>query len=199
MKSNVCKIDNGIKDLEAILAESEKIAEANNLNEHQTLQLRLLCEEVDGMLPNIIGEFDGDFWIEFENGVCKINVSIELKDFSVEKKRELIGISTDKKNSSAKGIVGKIRSVIEDFFLNEGNYEPYDMVTSYYHHPVETCSSGNYFYLWGLEQYKTTITQEKQKEAWDELEKSIIASLADDVVVGVKGKKAEIVVIKKFI
>ena len=199
MKSNLCKIESGIKDLAVILQESEKVAVYNGLNHKQTLQLRLLCEEIDGMLPNIVDTFEGDFWIEFENDVCKINVSIELKDFSVEKKRELIGISTDKKNSSAKGIVGKIRSVIEDFFLNEGNYEPYDMVTSYYHHPVETCSSGNYFYLWGLEQYKTTITQEKQKEAWDELEKSIIASLADDVVVGVKGKKAEIVVIKKFI
>ena len=199
MKSNVCKIESGIKDLAAILQESEKVAVYNGLNNKQSLQLRLLCEEIDGMLPNIIDTFEGDFWIEFENGVCKINVSIQLTDFSVEKKKELIGISTDKKNASAKGIGGKIRSAIEDFFLNEGNYEPYDMGTSYYQHPVENCLNGNYFYLWGLEQYKTTILPDKQKEAWDELEKSIIASLADDVVVGVKGKKAEIVIIKKFI
>ena len=35
-------------------------------------------------------------------------------------------------------------------------------------------------------------------ENWDELEKSIIANLADDVIVGVKGKEATIAVVKKF-
>ena len=199
MKSNVCKIENGIKDLEVILQESEKIASYIGLNHNQTLQLRLLCEEIDGMLPNIIGNFDGSFWIEFENGVCKINVIIELKDFSVEKKNELIAVSTNKKNAAVKGIVGKIRSVIEDFFLNEGNYEPYDMNTNFYHLPTENCPGIDYFYIWGLEQYKTAIIQQESKEAWDELERSIIASIADDIVVGVKGKKASIVITKKFV
>ena len=61
MKSNVCKIENGTKDLDAILRESEKVAVYNELTHKQSLQLRLLCEETDGMLPNILGEFDGDF------------------------------------------------------------------------------------------------------------------------------------------
>ena len=42
------------------------------------------------------------------------------------------------------------------------------------------------------------LKKEAEKENWDELEKSVIASVADDVIVGVKGKKAEIVIIKKF-
>ncbi len=199
MKSNVCKIENGIKDLEAILQESENIANYNGLNQNQTLQLRLLCEEIDGMLPNIIGDFDGDFWIEFENGICKMNISIDLIDFTVEKKKELINVATNKKNAAAKGLVGKIRSAIEDFFLNEGNYEPYDMADSCYYFPSELGPGVNYFHVWGLEQYRNTITQEDNKEEWDELEKSIITSIADDVIVGVKGKKANIVIIKKFV
>lgn len=198
MKSNVCKIENGIRDLEVILQESENIAKCNGLNQNQTLQLRLLCEEIDGMLPKIIGHFAGDFWIEFENGVCKMNISIELRDFTIEKKKELISVATNKKNAAVKGLVGKICSAIEDFFLNEGNYEPYDMAAGCYNLPTEFCTSADYFHLWGLEQYKNTITQEENKEEWDELEKSIIASIADDVIVGVKGKKANIVIIKKF-
>ena len=90
MKSNVCKIENGIQDLDAILRESEKVAVYNELNHKQTLQLRLICEEIDGMLPKIIDEFDGDFWIDFEDGVCKVNVSIIFAEFSVDKKKELI-------------------------------------------------------------------------------------------------------------
>ena len=33
---------------------------------------------------------------------------------------------------------------------------------------------------------------------WDQLEKSIVAKLADDVIVGVRGKKVEIIIIKEF-
>jgi hypothetical protein len=198
MKSNICKIDNGIKDLELILQESEKIAQYNSLTHKQAMQLRLLCEEIDGMLPKIIGEFEGDFWIEFENNVCKMNISVEFRDFTTEKKKNLIAVSTDKKNAAVKGIVAKICSAIEDYFLNDGNYTPYDMNPSSYYLPIEHCPNGDYMYIWGLEQYKNTIIQEEQKEVWDELEKSIIASIADDVIVGVKGKKASIVIIKKF-
>ena len=54
MKSNVCKIANGTKDLDAILKESEKVAAYNELTHKQTLQLRLICKEIDGMLLDII-------------------------------------------------------------------------------------------------------------------------------------------------
>ena len=76
MKSNICKIEKGSLDLEAILKESEKVAVYNELTDGQASQLRLLCEEVDGMLPNIIDEFCGDFWIDFNDGVCKINILV---------------------------------------------------------------------------------------------------------------------------
>ena len=41
-------------------------------------------------------------------------------------------------------------------------------------------------------------SKEEKTEAWDELEKSVIASAADDVIVGVKGRKADIIIVKKF-
>ena len=91
MKSNVCKIDNGIKDLDLILKESEKVAVYNELTHKQALRLRLICEELDGMLPNIVDEFEGKFWIEFEDGVCKVNVSLELEEISSAKKKEHSG------------------------------------------------------------------------------------------------------------
>ena len=198
MKSNVCKIENGIKDLKEILLESEKIANYNNFTHKQTLQLRLLCEEMDGMLPKIIDDFDGDFWIEFENNVCKVNASIEFRNFSVEKKNNLIAVSSDKKNAAVKGIVGRICSAIEDYFLNVDNYSAYEIAANSYYLPTEQWHNGEFYTLWGLEQYKESIKEVENKEAWDELEKSIIASIADDVIVGVKGRKANIVIIKKF-
>lgn len=198
MKSNVCTINKGTKDLDAILRESEKVAVYNELTHKQALQLRLICEEMDGMLPNIIDEFDGDFWIEFENGVCKVNASIEFDEFSKEKKQNLINFSKDKKNVAAVGITGKIRSVVENLFMDEENLHTYAMFSRTFVAATGGADSADYNYYWSLEQYKQNVEKEKQAEAWDELEKSVIASVADDVIVGVKGKRADIIVVKKF-
>jgi hypothetical protein len=49
-----------------------------------------------------------------------------------------------------------------------------------------------------LDEYRSSLSREEQTEAWDELEKSVIASVADNVTVGVRGKCAEIVIMKSF-
>ena len=197
MKSNVCKIENGTRDLEAILNEAERVAQYNGLTHKQSLQLRLICEEMDGMLPNIINDFEGDFWIEFNDGVCKVNASIVIPEFNVDKRDELIALSKDKKNAAAVGISGKIRNAIEVFLLTS---EATDAVTS---SAAFRAANGyidgvDYAYLWSLEEYRNLAKADDAAEAWDELEKSIIASAADDVVVGIKGKRADIVITKKF-
>ena len=198
MKSNICKIEKGTRDLDAILKESERVAEYNGLTHKQSLQLRLLCEELDGMLPKLIDDFGGKLWIDFEDGVCKVNVNIEIPEFNIDKKEELLGIAKDKKNSAAVGIVGKIRNAIENFFLDEKRMEALALssgsfvLDSGYYEGVE------YSYLWRLDEYRNNVKKEEQAEAWDELEKSVIASVADDVIVGIKGNCAEIVIIKKF-
>ena len=204
MKSNVCKIDNGTKDLDAILKECERVAEYNGLTHKQALQLRLICEEIDGMLPNIIDAFSGDLWMDFENGVCKVNVSIKFDEFTAEKKEALVELAKNKKNAAAVGIVGKIRSALEDIFIIDDSYGGGDMslgsryfITQYYD-SMDHYSGMDYACLWSLEQYKDTVKKEQKAEDWDELEKSVIASVADDVIVGVKGRRADITVVKKF-
>ena len=198
MKSNVCKIEKGTKDLEAILMESERVAQYNGLSHKQALQLRLLCEEIDGMLPHIIDDFDGELWIDFEDGECKVNVSIQIPEFNAEKKEELIGIASNKKNSAAVGIVGKIRDAIETFFLDESKIEALAMSSGSFGLATGYSGGIDYSYLWRLEEYRNSVKKEKQEEAWDELEKSVIASAADDVIVIVKGRKANIIIVKKF-
>lgn len=196
MISNLCKIDKGSKDLIAIFKESEKVAVYNGLDHKQTLQLRLLCEELDGMLPKIVEDFDGELWFEFYDGVCEIKASITSKEMTIDKKENLISIAKNNKNAAAVGIVGKIRCAIEDFLLDEENLQaismssrPMSLTTGY--------SGVDCACLWSLKQYKNSVKKE-QKDAWDELEKSVIASVADDVTVGVKGKTVDIVITKKF-
>ena len=199
MRSNVCKIDKGTKDLGPILRECEKVAVYNELTHKQEMHLRLLCEEIDGMLPNIIDNFDGDFWIDFEDGLCKINVSIKFDEFSSVQKEELIKVSKNKKNSAAVGIKGKIRSVLEDFFMDQEAFAAFAVPHSEAYMSIRTgIDAMDYSSYWSLEQYRRSVDKKEKAEAWDEIEKSVIASLADDVIVGVKGKKADIIVVKKF-
>ena len=198
MRSNVCKIENGTRDLDAILKESQKVAEYNGLTHKQALQLRLLCEEIDGMLPELIEDFSGNFWIEFEDGVCKVNVSVIFAEFTTEKKESLISIARDKKNAAAVGIVGKIRSELENLFLDEENRKLSALSSGSFNVADGYTGDFDYAYFWTLEQYRGGVNKEEQAEAWDELEKSVIASVADDVIVGVKGKQADIIIVKKF-
>ena len=188
MKSNVCKIEKGVKDLAAILKESEMVAEYNGLSHKQALQLRLICEEIDGMLPKIVDDFDGEIWIEYEEGVCKVNVAVTFAEFTAK----------NKKNALATGIIGKIRSAIEECFLDADGFKACGIASGYGRSASEYSIGIDHSYLWSLGEYKNNVKNEKHEQAKDELEKSIIASIADDVVVGVKGRQASIVVIKKF-
>ena len=198
MKSSVCKIEQGSQDLAAILKESERVAAYMGLTHKQTLQLRLLCEEMDGMLPHIIDDFEGNIWFEYEANVCKIKVSIEIPAFNTGKKAELIDLAKNKKNVAAMGLVGKIRNAIENFFLSEETIWALSVSSGTFHLATGYSEGVDYTYLWSLEGYRNAMAKEEQPEEWDELEKSVIASVADDVVVGVKGSRADIVIVKKF-
>jgi hypothetical protein len=57
--------------------------------------------------------------------------------------------------------------------------------------------------IWTLQTYRTGLEEQRDAdeeagEAWNALEKSIVGKLADDVVVGVKGDRIEMVIIKDF-
>jgi hypothetical protein len=62
--------------------------------------------------------------------------------------------------------------------------------------PAISCETG-YVCSWSLINYKTAV-EEKEEDATAELERSIVAKLADDIIVGVRGKNVEIVVKKSF-
>ena len=198
MKSNVCRIDNGTQDLAPILAECERVAEYNGLSHKQALALRLLCEEMDGMLPRLVDTFEGELFIELTEGVCQVNISLTIPEISSVKKEELIGIAKNQKNAYAVGIVGKIRDALETFFLVGGEMGAFD-ATPITFAPATGYSEGvDHAYLWSLSSYRSTVKEDGESERWDELEKSVIASVADDVTVGVKGKTAQIVITKRF-
>ena len=60
-------------------------------------------------------------------------------------------------------------------------------------------STGGGTSLWTLSQYRDQVQEaENAADAWDELEKSVVAKLADEVGIGIRGKCVEMTIHKKF-
>lgn len=191
MKTNIIKITQSEDNLNKILSTTQKISEDVGLDNKQTLKMRLIAEEFVGMLKELSTDFDGEFWIEEEN--LKVSFITKLyinKEMDKKTKRKFIEVSFDKKNTAAKGIMGKIRDIVENMLYPENAMYS----SSFIAYQLETAVLMDD--KWRLNKYKET--ERNNKEPWDELEKSIIANVADDVVVSVKGKSVEIVIIKNF-
>ena len=63
--------------------------------------------------------------------------------------------------------------------------------------------SMGYERMWSLKSMRNDLDNSKNnnagaEEEWDELEKSIVGKLADEVLVGVRSRKVELIIKKKF-
>ena len=124
-----------------------------------------------------------------------MNVSVQIPFSTQEVRDHLMDLSKSGKNALAVGITGKIRCAVEamiadvlavDYEMAQYGYDFYGTL------PV----SSYYTQAWSLNNYTEYLQQNEEKS--DELEKSIIAKLSDDVIVGLKGKHVEIVIKKSF-
>ena len=209
MKSNICVLNKDLTCLKAVLTEVEKVTAYNGLEDKKALRIRLLAEELCGMLPGLIENFSGAFWAENEGDNYELHVELKADDMSIDLRDELISVSKSGKNAAAKGIMGKIRAVAETMLLaafdpdnapmpgvgEYYDYHGYNMCFGYI--DQETAAELGCIYTWSLFNYKTAV-EEKEADAYAELERSIVAKLADDIIVGVRGQNVEIVVKKSF-
>ena len=207
MKTDICTISSDKSTFSAIFAEVDKSAEYNKLPKKQALQLRLLAEELVGMLPELLEIGSGKFWIENDGKDFELHASVKAENLSMDNKEDILAISKSGENAASKGIINKIRLVAENMLdlMSEGYidtsglasdteyYDFYNMGATMSHVYNDAWQSA-----WSLSSYKQYAGDNRDTEAWDELEKSIIANLADDVIVGVIGKKVDIIIKKKF-
>ncbi len=201
MKTDVYKYEKSIDDIGAITALAEKAAAYNKLDSKQELKLSLLCEELAEMLPNLLIYGKGQFWIENNGSEYEIHALVEADDLLSGKDREeILSVSKSGKNAAAVGIMNKIKIAAEIAFANYslsvgvGGDVVYDGPDIYSMGAFQDPLNNNG--CWSLTNYRNSV--KKDSDAWDELEKSIIANLADDVTVGIISGKVEIVVKKKF-
>jgi len=212
MKSTVIKIRRDSDNLSDILKETQKTSAYAGVDAKKALRLRLLAEELTGMLKELSGDYEGEFWLEQEELRFALITDIYVNEVMDNKtKKGFIDVSSSKKNAAAKGIMGKIRDVVENMMYAENAaYTSNDAMSQietammlgaeaqcgYTGVIVDNIVDNIMLDCWSLNAYKDK--QRDKEEPWDEIEKSIIANIADDVTVSVKGNHVEIVITKNF-
>ncbi len=190
MKTDVINISRSEDNLKKILSETKKTTDYASLDSKQAIKMRLIAEEFIGMLKELSQDFDGKFWIESEELAFSFVAQIRINEvMDLQTKRKFVNVSTAKKNTT-KGIMGKIRDIVENLLYPENAM----YASTFVSYQLETAVLLND--QWTLKRYKDV--ERDNAEPWDELEKSIIANLADDVIVSVKGNNVEIVIVKNF-
>ncbi len=192
MKTDVMIVSNSGARMEEALDQVGKVAAYKGLSAKNALHLRLLAEEMMGMMRSIAGEADGEFWIEDNDDVYELHLKVHTL-IDEEQRRQLIAASTEGKNEAARGLMGKLRSffdlsggapVMHGLFMPGSTIAPESMT-------------------WSMVDYRGQLEQYAKKdpgalEAWDELEKSVVAHVADDVKVAIRGRTVEMAIYKKL-
>ena len=203
MKSKVTVIKSNGEGMEEALRQTELCAQAYDLKGKDALHLRLLGEELMGMLRAVTGEKVYKYWIEENDSCFELHLSTETL-MDLDKRDKLLSLSTTGYNAADKGFMGKIRSLIDILSTPESAGIPSVMELG-----MSDLAGESSLWLaastatWSLNSYKNGIEQHmaadsEAVEAWDELERSIVGKIADEVSVALRGGNVEMIIYKSF-
>ena len=200
MVTDVIVVSSKGKQMEKAIREAEKVADLQELSDKGRLQLCLLTEETMALMRSITGETDGEFWIESRDELYELHLRVATIMNSV-KRDELIAMSSRRKNEAARGLMGKLR----DFFERGADEDIAEMSSPLMLQEMyDGGSTSSLDWEWTMSRYENALqnrvdqNDKNAKEAWDELEKSVVARVADDVKVSIRGRKVELTIQKKL-
>ena len=200
MRTEQIRVSSSGEGMEEALQMTEKFGLESGLIRKEDLRLRLLAEELLGMMRSIVGKIEALYWIEGEDQKYDIFLAGDV-ELNQDSRRKLIEVSSKHENAAAKGFMGKLRDMIGVMLLPEGDGPSMTSIG------LMTMGSPNEFiansdaYSWSLNKYREELQASDNEEARkenDELERSIVASLADEVSVSIEDSKVTIVVTIAF-
>ena len=207
MKTDIITVHGDLDGRNEAMEAAERFAAYHGIAGKDAMHIRLLTEEAVGMIDGIMEGFTGKFWVESEKTkkglLCRICLAAD-KQANRAQEAHILSVSSSGKNENAKGIRGKIRDLFrrslqtatekdEQFLLNMS-----DALGSPGSRSGSVTQDANY---WSLQVYRQQIKakQDDQPEEWDELEKSIISQLSDDVKVWLSNDSTELMIEKTIV
>ncbi len=187
-KSLVCDISNDQRSLARALDETERFSREEGLDHKKALHLRLLCEELIGMVGTIVHITYGSYWIDEIKGEYQLH--LEAKALMTEERREtLLDVAPDGQNAAYAGVKGKIAEFF-DRMAQGGSYNMIGMVD-------DPAMNTQAMYNWSYQCYVENMRTQKKQLDWDQMEKSILTKLTKDIKVGVRENEVTITLIAK--
>ena len=209
MKTDKITVTNSGQGMAEAIEQAAASAAYRGLTGKDAVHLRLLSEEMLGMLRQIAGETEAVFWVESEGKRFQLHLAAH-PCLTGKMRRDLLSVSSSGKNAAAVGVMGKLRDIFERAF----DATPADDSVKYFRQgvvfPVEMgeidlaafAATGSVL-SWSMQKYRDCVESEKAedseaKEEWDELEKSIVANIADEITVAIRGSEVEMTIYKQF-
>ena len=180
VRSSIVNVSSSGKGADEALAMTERLSTDSGLDKKDKLHLRLINEELIGLLQSIKGDVNAEYYLEVSGREYELHLNAEV-ELTPEMKNKFIA-SWSKENTESKGFAGRLKEVIGSALISRKD-------------PV---------LYWSMGDYKEEIERKARfkdngsSNAMDELERSIIANLADDISIKIEGNRVEIVVYKKF-
>lgn len=199
MISQICSLNATKESFEVALTEAEHFANLCVLSEKNTLHLRLLAEELLGMATGVLELSSGFFFIEAEAWKFQLRLAARA-NVGEEAKSRLLSASSTGENALYMGISGKIRQAIDLLLVGppSGSGLLMEIPIGVYGRVYDGMIASPATTEWSLERYRQSVAREEKAKAWDELEKSILGKLADDVRIGLRLDQVEITIAKTF-
>ena len=208
MKTEKIIISNTGDNFKQALEEVERYTTELALSRRPALHVRLLAEETIGMVESMTGRFTAYFWVEKMGRLHTIHLEGKATLDGDERER-LLSVAKSGGNILAKGVMGKIKNLIEIGTLNyqelgKESVLDYGMVM-----PTDAdimmspgVVLGMTEQFWSLQSYRKNVEEanrvyddpEEVRELLNELERSIVANLADDIQIGVLDGKLKMIV-----
>jgi len=193
-----------LRSVEEATRQAEAFVASLALDEGTSRRIRLLTEETLEMVKALVGAFDGRMWLDAGPADLRIHLA-GTASVNLAREKELLSLSTEGVNRSVRGVTARLSQFIRH------HREYIDRLT---HSAPGEEEGDDYLYLremdrggddveWSMSEYRRILSEggsatERRKAARDELEKSIVANLADELRVGVKGDQIRITVLRRL-
>ena len=210
MKSDVIHVNNDGCGISEALKEAEAVSVYKSLSKKDSIHLLLLTEEMMGMFKGITGEHNADFWIEDEDESRTFRLHLKAEtSMNAEMRKKLLSASTSGENIAAKGVTGKIRDLFNRILEPSDNPVSNAYAQGWYNSVADLASMSTAeaaaaarimmpVSIWSFNKYKSVAgTDQAEKENWDELEKSVVANIADEIQIGITEHSVEMIIYKK--
>lgn len=200
-----CPIDGSDAATALALDYADDFAWQYEMTGRNAMHLRLMAEELLGVVNGLTEVLDGSFSIEREGNEVRMKLSAQVHPTGEVAEHRLLHSSFSKENVLYKGFTGKLRKVADWYargnndtvIAGKGNDTSDLFVTggfADYGDFTNTQTSQD----WLLSRVRKNAELEEKAKNWDELEWSVLARLADDVRVGLRFGEVEITVYKSF-